>query len=751
MSYIDLPGFVPMATESATLTIPFSVALLQAIERSSAFTLVQLGDVDASGYPGEVLVVDLRCDAVPTQCPVDIGYPERLAIVVRPGGASIPEVYPLRSNFPEVWHRNWPLPGYPPDLCMYFEPVRSTLRTLTGESFLKRIFWWIESTASETLHAADQPVEQLFFRTRYEIVLPHDFEVRQQAAEPFFFSRIVSRPNGTATLIGGFGAEGEGGVKPNAFATFVLIDVPPTVHGAAERSPATLGDLHDRLSQQGLNLRDFLSNHIRTLCPAGGVQRTAGARGMLLMLRMPVSRELNGAIETVQHRAFFIDVPCFAVGKQVGALVELDEKYYSATMLLGAVEDNQEWRSIEIDATEVLFQNDQEAARRQSGVRNAGPKGAILGVGSLGSAMYDLWVRSGWGAWTVVDKDRVKPHNITRHVATYQDVGVSKVEAVLERARAIAVGNTHFAKIDADVVESADPALEELLTASEIVVDVTTTLDYPRKAAVNAKYARHVSVFITPSGGDSVLLFEDAARKTILVSLEAQYYRAMIANDWGAMHLRSNGSTFWSGAGCRDISVSLPYSSVLAHAATQSEQVMMLSSEDTAAIRVWVRDQRAGTVDAHVITPEEQITYTLGEFTGYFDKGLEAKLFELRKAGLPNETGGILLGYWDFNINALVLVDALPAPADSVASSGSFIRGTEGLLEAIAEVHRRTAGVVGYVGEWHSHPPGMRAQPSNDDLAQLAILAQRMAADGMPIASLIVGEGEIKLMQGRAL
>jgi len=471
---------------------------------------------------------------------------------------------------------------------------------------------------------------------------------------------------------------------------------------------------------------------------------------MLLMLSMPILREPNGVVESVQHRAFFIDVPCFTVGEQVGGLVRLDGKYYSSNIVLAPVEVSGEWRSIEIEATDVLFQNDQVAARRQSGVRTAGPKGALLGVGSLGSAMHDLWVRSGWGAWTVVDKDRVKPHNITRHIATFQEVGTSKVEAVLQRTRAIAVGNTHIAGIEADVVESKDTTLEELLTESEIVIDVTTTLDYPRKAGVNSKFARHASVFITPSGGDSVLLLEDSARKTTLVSLEAQYYRAVIAKEWGAMHLRSNGSTFWSGAGCRDISVSLPYSSVLAHAATQSEQLMMLVNEDTAGIRVWVRDQATGAVHAHVVACEEQVTYALGEFTGYLDKGLEAKLFDLRNACLPNETGGVLLGYWDFNVKALVVVDALPAPSDSVADGGSFVRGTAGLLETIEEVHRRTAGVVGYVGEWHSHPPGVQAKPSGDDLVQLVTLAQRMAADGMPIASLIVGEGEIKLMQGRA-
>jgi integrative and conjugative element protein (TIGR02256 family) len=464
-----------------------------------------------------------------------------------------------------------------------------------------------------------------------------------------------------------------------------------------------------------------------------------------------VLRELGGAVASIQYRALFAPTAFFALGKSLGALFEAEGKYFNAIGVLGSVAAADEWREVEIYDAEVLFQNDQASARRQSGFQGAGPKGTILGVGALGSAIYELWVRSGWGAWTVVDKDHVRPHNITRHTSTYAQVGKRKVDAVLERARNVAVGCTLIDGVEANVVEPPDVKLAELLRKSDIVVDITTTLDYPRMASTNSAYARHVSAFISPSGGDAVILAEDASRRTTLLSLEAQYYRAMISSDWGAAHLRNNQGTFWSGAGCRDISVTLPYASVLAHAATQSEQLMMLSEDERAAIRVWVRDINTGSVQPYTVPVEEQVTHALGSVTGYLDKGLETKLFKLRDTSLPSETGGVLLGFWDFNISALVLVDALPAPSDSVANRESFVRGTAGLLEKIAEVQRRTAGIVGYVGEWHSHPEGVRAQPSTDDLAQLATLAARMAEDGMPVTSLIVGKGEMKLMLGQVV
>lgn len=749
MDYLVLPGFVRLAAKGMAPSLPISLALFHAIEKSRTFELVELGKLNFGSYSGEVLVVELSCDAVPTRNPVGIEYRERLAIVVRPGAASIPQVYPLRSNFPDVWHRNSPLPGFPPDLCLYFEPVRSTLRTFTPESFLKRIEWWVQATANETLHAADQPVEQLFFRTNYEVVLPSDYEPRQQAGEPFYFSRIEERANRATTLVGAFHDETGPGVKPGAFSAFIQVELPPTVHRAVESSPTTLGELHNRMLREGINLHTFLADQVRSKFPNGGAPKNSSPTFTTLLLRMPVLRELGGAVASIQYRAFFAPTAFFALGKSLGALFEADGKYFDAIGVLGSVAAADEWQEVEIYDTEVLFQNDQASARRQSGVQGNGPRGTILGVGALGSSIYDLWVRSGWGAWTIVDKDHVRPHNITRHTTTYAQVGKRKVDAVLERARDVAVGRTLIAGLEANVVEPHGTTLTEVLTKSDIVVDITTTLDYPRMASVNPEYARHVSLFISPSGGDAVILAEDASRKTTLLSLEAQYYRAMISSEWGSAHLRNNQGTFWSGAGCRDISVTLPYSSVLAHAATQSEQLMMLSEDERAAVRVWVRDINTGSVQPYTIPVEEQVTYALGPFTGYMDKGLETKLFNLRDASLPSETGGVLLGFWDFNINALVLVDALPAPSDSVANRESFVRGAAGLLEEIAEVRRRTAGIVSYVGEWHSHPQGVQTQPSTDDLAQLATLAARMAEDGMPVASLIVGEGEMNLMQGQ--
>jgi len=165
-------------------------------------------------------------------------------------------------------------------------------------------------------------------------------------------------------------------------------------------------------------------------------------------------------------------------------------------------------------------------------------------------------------------------------------------------------------------------------------------------------------------------------------------------------------------------------------------------------IRVWQRDPVRGAVGVHDVSvlPERRIT--LGDLDLSIDDGVEQQLRDMRREGFPNETGGILLGYYDFNVNAVVIVAGLPSPPDSEASRDSFKRGIAGLAEAVKEASARTAGVVNYIGEWHSHPPGYGASPSRRDLVQLVHLALSMADDGLPAVQLIVGENDLQLLQG---
>jgi integrative and conjugative element protein (TIGR02256 family) len=184
------------------------------------------------------------------------------------------------------------------------------------------------------------------------------------------------------------------------------------------------------------------------------------------------------------------------------------------------------------------------------------------------------------------------------------------------------------------------------------------------------------------------------------------------------------------------------------HASILADQIRLTNYSTNAAIKIWEQVDETGKVRNYSIDVLPEKVFDLGDYTVYCDEGLENVMRTIRAEHLPNEAGGILVGYYDLNLGTVVIVDALPPPSDSEATPHSFERGIEGLEAAISEISKRTAGVVGYIGEWHSHPDNYPAKPSSDDLFQLSYLAQGMAEDGLPAIQVIVNDTDITILQG---
>jgi hypothetical protein len=124
----------------------------------------------------------------------------------------------------------------------------------------------------------------------------------------------------------------------------------------------------------------------------------------------------------------------------------------------------------------------------------------------------------------------------------------------------------------------------------------------------------------------------------------------------------------------------------------RSEHISMVATRREALIRVWQRDPQCGSIVVHDVPVAREFCLKLEKLDLFIDKGVEQQLRALRTATVPSETGGVLLGYYDFNISAVIVVGALPAPPDSISSAGSFERGVAGLEEGVREASRRNRG-----------------------------------------------------------
>jgi len=741
--YHDLANVAEVGDADA-LTIPRARTLLDVVRRQRDYSLVQLLRHPTSGASAlECLIVEVECDGVPPKNPVGIRYRERLALCVPIDPKKLIEVLALRKDFPILMHQNQGVLDAPASLCLYFEPAAAVMRTWTPAAFLRRIQWWLEKSARSELHPADQPVEHLFFASKYELVLPWNLaELRKNPALRFVVVQRDQRPDEGFTC---FLEAIPTGAKKAKTTAHIELTLPAIVHGFVERDPLTLGQLADLLTRRGVDLLADLRTALQERVGETGAAASADDTSTVILLHIPIRRTADAEPDGISHRAFLAPIGALELGVAAGALLVHQQRYYKDVM---NQQPSTAWRDQPVLPMGVLTQNDAVAARRQSGITEEGPAGVLVGAGSLGSALLNLWGRSGWGRWTVIDKDHIKPHNLSRHAAYAQHIGETKATVVAGLHAATMEGATEIVPIVADATDLAQESVARALSAGTLVVDASTTLEYPRMASAVDALPRHCSVFVTPDGNAAVLLAEDTKRAHRLRTLEAQYYRALIQADWGKTHLSGHARTFWSGACCRDISVVMPYSRIFGQAGTLAEQVQVAAARKDALIRVWQRDPIRGAVEVHdvPVLPERRIA--LPELDLFIDDGVEQQLRELRRQGFPNETGGVLLGHYDFNIKAAVIVAGLPAPPDSKANPDSFERGVAGLAEAVKDATARTAGMVSYIGEWHSHPPGHSASPSRHDLVQLIHLALGMSDDGLPAVQLIVGEHDLRVLQG---
>jgi hypothetical protein len=186
-----------------------------------------------------------------------------------------------------------------------------------------------------------------------------------------------------------------------------------------------------------------------------------------------------------------------------------------------------------------------------------------------------------------------------------------------------------------------------------------------------------------------------------------------------ADHLEvSQGGVRYSGS-CRSLTNRIPASRAAVLSALAARGIADSLSSDDAKVTVWTLGTD-GSVSVVQRNGEPVTRAEIGAWHVSYDRGFLDQLSALRDEGLPNETGGAIVGIADFSRQALHLAHAFPQPEDSLGSPTRFERGVVGLAQSIDDVARQSMHQVRYLGEWHSHPRYANARPSNTDIAQLA-------------------------------
>lgn len=667
----------------------------------------------------------------------DIHPTERVSVSFGVELEAWPEVLALREDFPLVPHLNLRATEFPRSLCLYEEAFLEGRFRWTPVSIVERIRTWLSDTAQGVLHKDDQPLEPLFLGTRDTIVLPADIYAQtRRGPTQLLISRDDRRPWGEI-YIARYLASGTQGQGTGFIAATYLC--PPILHGVMNWTPQTLSNLQSAL----IAAKGDLVGAMRDQLNSWPRESWLLACHLVLIVFFPKVRDARGGVESLETRVFVTHSKVDEIGEILG-IWQLTKGVPGH--LIGGTIDQARLDQIGLVPLNPTFALDRQGAASVNGSRPDLRKITAVGMGALGSQIADLLARVGYGQWSLIDSDILLPHNVARHTLLHSLVGLAKAEAMKMHLNAILAEPIVERSIFTDVLNPGEKEGEvnSALEAADVILDCSASVPLARELALAVSaQGRRASAFLNPSGSSSILLCEDSQRLCRLDSLEMQYYRAILSRSELADHFKMAAGSIRYATSCRDVSSTLPEDRLALHAALISAAVKRALASELAYVRMWIADD-AGAVQALNIATEAMIERQIGEWKLVIDRGLLEKLKLLRSAGLPEETGGVLLGAWDLIHHIVYVADTIPAPPDSRKRVTSFIRGCEGLLEKVIHAGMATSGMLQYVGEWHSHPNGYGTAPSDDDHNVFQWITEKTTEDGYQPVMAIVGELEAR-------
>ena len=690
---------------------------------------------------GEVVVFDVEVELGQLKVH-DIRKTERISVEFSSGDTVLPDVLALRDDFPLVPHTNLRTQEFPRSLCLYDQPYRELKRQWTAPRFVERIRWWLARTAKGKLHGDDQPLEPLVFSHSGTIVVP--YFLTQDEGEQFrpLYVHATSLKEGDAFYIASTNRPAHARESGAPFAACIFT-CPPQQHGVIRQQPETLAELAQFVGEAGFDLISSLRKQAADTKADFG--REAGPfldAPLIVIIRFPKTRTESGPIESTDVRVFLTLQSVRNVGIDIGVWEAFGDELAA---VMQPTED-QDGSNVKLSVLSPVYEFDPSWATVLNGHKTGNyRKIAAIGAGALGSQVIMNAARAGLGlSWTVIDEDRLYPHNLARHALCGVQVGYHKAELICWQANDLTPETKErFSAIVADVLRPGDKAedMTKALQDSDTILDMSASVNVARHLshAVTSD-AQRMSLFLNPTGADLVLLAEGDDRGVPLDALEMQYYRAIVNHEGMRGHFESTDGRQRYGQSCRDVTITISQELVALHAATGSSAVRTYAGSDAPQISIWRASPNHSVTRVDVpVTAVSRMT--VGDWTLSIDSHVCEQMAKLRSEKIPNETGGVLLGSFDLERRIAYVVELLPSPPDSEEWPTLYIRGCKGLRKSVEAIHNNTDGMLHYVGEWHSHPDGCSTLPSRDDMQVFAWLTERMNADGYPALMMIAGQG----------
>jgi len=660
---------------------------------------------------------------------------EDIAIICDEADHNFPEVLALRKNFPlGLPHTNLRITERPVSLCVSEHDFSEIKIGFNSYSFIESIRTWLSLTAQNKLHREDQPLEP-FMRIKGMVIMPPlkkwDNLYIQQLNPDSHLLQISDSPTDTSIFCSCFNFDAQ-------------------VHGFVHREPRLISDLSNLLTTKGIGLSSLLASSFNNLKQEILDSELLHNKRLGIFCIVPIKRKSTDEKPEKKEFFFLLTGKSF---KQIGIenLIWQDNLNGTLTKNAKMSFDKTHFDGLEIEIYGIMDKFSAESASRYNGIKMNNENYVIIGVGALGSQIIEIFARMGFGKWTLIDHDRLYPHNLARHMLSQQHIGEYKAASVAQKLNGLLVDN-RYSPLNLNFIEGGNNSeMVSTLTAANAIVDISTSIAVARSLArdyTKTVKNKRISVFMNPLGTDLVILAEDSSRKHRLDFLEMEYYRYLYHTKDLHSHLKTKKDKDtrirYNTNSCRDITTIMNQADVSLLASIAAKNLQTIIKEGKAHADIWATAPD-GSFRKYNFKPTNWIKKISANsrWVLYINNELINQIQEVRKSKLPNETGGILLGCIDDSRNIIYLFDTILAPGDSKEAPTFFERGKDGILDEFDNYQEITAGQVKYLGEWHSHPKNCSTKPSDQDLNQCAFLAERIGREGTPVYMCICGDKEL--------
>ncbi len=378
----------------------------------------------------------------------------------------------------------------------------------------------------------------------------------------------------------------------------------------------------------------------------------------------------------------------------------------------------------------------------------------FVGAGSLGSKMIIHDARTGKVNIGVVDHDEFLEHNLSRHALYENRIGLNKAKAIVKEIADLYSNDVvkkfeYFDNKLHNVFKSAKEKYELLVdtTAGKESLHFLSTADVPVTMMI-------AKVEMADDGRLGLLYVEGKDRNPRIDDLvNLSYFEALnnpVLETWRRNDAKKKVTNLSVGLGCSSTTVIIPDDVISFHASVFSKTLYKVSKREQIGDKGLLYRSIIDNTGLPVLQSESMLIdpfeiYPCLQDSGWTIRmraGLTKKMLDLCNSHSPVETGGVLLGIGNYKTKTIHVFDIIEEPQDSNGTCMGFTRGIKGLPEEIDGIKERTGNVIGYIGEWHTHPMNLQCLSSRDKqtIAELIPLNRK---EPIPTCAIIVTKKNI--------